>query len=200
MKKIEMRKDRADLRGLKDKMIRFCFAFLVHSNQTQAAIDAGYSEKTAHNMGCRLMKNPKIKAFIEKVHKQDRKKFEVDRYEVLEHLVACVTRDGKDFVDDQGRLMIDNLNDLPDRVTKAIDGIKQKRKVYSLPDGTEVEETETELKLVPKAVAIRMAMEHKGLFAAQEVTHKLAFDFDQLYFPPENSGETLDIQGEENGS
>lgn len=192
------KKSELGLRGLKEKMAKFCLAFLVHSNQTQAAIDAGYPEKSAHNMGCRLMKNPKIKAFIEKIHKQDRKKFEVDRYEVLEHLVACVTRDGKDFVDKDGRLMIDNLNNLPDRVTKAIDGIKQKRKVYSLPDGTEVEEIETELKLVPKAVAIRMAMEHKGLFATQEVIHKLAFDFDQLYFTPENSSEkALDVQGRE---
>jgi phage terminase small subunit len=189
-----MRKKGMDFKGVSDKMVKFGFAYTVHGNGRQSVIDAGYSPNGAAARACRLLENPKIRALIGRLRREQSKRFVVQSDEVLEHLVACMTRDGKDFVDEKGRLLIDNLNDLPDRVTKAIDGIKQKRKVYTLPDGTEVEEIETELKLVPKAVVIRMAMEHRGLFAAQEVTHKMAFDFDQLYFPPEK-GDVIDVEG-----
>lgn len=41
------------------KQKRFCQEYLIDLNTTQAAIRAGYSEKTAYSMGQQLLKNRK---------------------------------------------------------------------------------------------------------------------------------------------
>lgn len=48
-----------------DKQKGFVEEYCVDFNATQAAIRAGYSEKTAHVAGCRNLKDPDIKAAIE---------------------------------------------------------------------------------------------------------------------------------------
>jgi len=42
----------------------FVSAYLAHKNATRAAIEAGYSEKTAHSQGPRLLENVEIKAAL----------------------------------------------------------------------------------------------------------------------------------------
>ena len=46
------------------KQKKFCVEYLIDLNATQAAIRAGYSEKTAYSMGQRLLKNVEIKSRI----------------------------------------------------------------------------------------------------------------------------------------
>lgn len=48
-----------------DKQRRFVEEYCVDFNATQAAIRAGYSEKTAYSQGARLLKNVEIQAAIE---------------------------------------------------------------------------------------------------------------------------------------
>ena len=51
----------------------FCDEYLIDLNATQAAIRAGYSEKTAYSQGQRLLKNVEIQKQIQK-RKDDRSK------------------------------------------------------------------------------------------------------------------------------
>ncbi len=174
MGRTELRRNGVDLSRLTDKRVKFVLAYVVHSNATQAAIDAGYSKKVASVQGCKLLKDDRIMALVGKLRREQGERFVIEADEVLEHLIACVVRDGKDFVDDQG-MIHENINDLPDETTKAIDGIKQtKRKYFDKALGGNVEEVTTEIKLVSKASAIRMAMEHKGLFAATKFEGQIA--------------------------
>lgn len=46
---------------------KFCVEYLIDLNATQAAIRAGYSEKTAYSMGQRLLKNVEIKSRIKEL-------------------------------------------------------------------------------------------------------------------------------------
>lgn len=46
---------------------KFCVEYLIDLNATQAAIRAGYREKTAYSMGQRLLKNVEIKSRIKKM-------------------------------------------------------------------------------------------------------------------------------------
>lgn len=46
---------------------RFCVEYLIDLNATQAAIRAGYSDKTAYSMGQRLLKNVEIQSRIKKM-------------------------------------------------------------------------------------------------------------------------------------
>ena len=45
---------------LNKRMEKFCQSYLISKNATQSAISAGYSERSAHNQGWRLLKEPQI--------------------------------------------------------------------------------------------------------------------------------------------
>lgn len=45
---------------LKEKQEKFCQSYLISKNATQSAIAAGYSERSAHNQGYRLLQDPAI--------------------------------------------------------------------------------------------------------------------------------------------
>ena len=49
---------------MNDKQIRFADEFIKLGNATQAALNAGYSEKTSYSQGQRLLKNVEIKEYI----------------------------------------------------------------------------------------------------------------------------------------
>ena len=49
---------------LRDKQKKFCEEYLIDLNATQAAIRAGYSEKTADVIGCENLVKPNIAAYI----------------------------------------------------------------------------------------------------------------------------------------
>lgn len=72
------------------KQKRFCDEYLIDCNATQAAIRAGYSEKTANEQGTRLLANVSIKKYIdeqlEKIHNEKT----ADAQEVLEYLTAVM--------------------------------------------------------------------------------------------------------------
>lgn len=52
---------------LRDKQERFCMEYLVDSNATQAAIRAGYSEKSAGAIGHENLQKPEILARIKEI-------------------------------------------------------------------------------------------------------------------------------------
>ena len=51
---------------LTDKQQRFCEEYLVDLNATQAAVRAGYSEKTAGAIGFENLRKPEIQAYLQK--------------------------------------------------------------------------------------------------------------------------------------
>jgi len=58
------------------KQERFCREYLIDLNATQAAIRAGYSEKTANEQGSRLLANVKISKFIETLRQEAQQRME----------------------------------------------------------------------------------------------------------------------------
>lgn len=77
---------------------RFCDEYLIDGNATQAAIRAGYNEKTAYSQGQRMLKNVEVKNYIneqlEKIHNENT----ADAQEVLEYLSAVMRGEGKEEV------------------------------------------------------------------------------------------------------
>lgn len=177
----ELRKQGCNLKRLSDKMVKFCLAYLIHGNGTQAATDAGYKKSSARFQAAKLLADPRIKALIGKRRREQGERFEIESDMVLEHLCSCVCRDGKDFVDADGVLLVNNIQDLPDDVTRAIDGIEQTETTFTDKDGVTTRTVTTKLKLVSKGVALKLAMDHKGLFAAVKVEGRVALDLDKLY-------------------
>lgn len=75
------------------KQQRFCDEYLVDLNATQAAIRAGYSEKTAYSQGQRLLKHVEVKAYIEKRMEEKDEELIATQDEVLKYLTAVMRRE-----------------------------------------------------------------------------------------------------------
>ena len=86
--------------ALTDKQEMFCREYLIDLNATQAAIRAGYSEKTSNEQGARLLANVSVQIRISelKAVRNDRidvdadyvlkRLFEIDQMDVLDILLA----------------------------------------------------------------------------------------------------------------
>lgn len=75
-----------------DKQQRFIDEYLVDLNATQAAIRAGYSERTAYSQGQRLLKNVEVSARIEELKKTRADRLNLDAYWVLKRLMEISDR------------------------------------------------------------------------------------------------------------
>ncbi len=85
---------------LTDKQEMFCLEYLIDLNATQAAIRAGYSEKTAHSIGNENLIKPLIQDRIAKAMAERSEKTKIDANYVLtmsnELLERCMV-EGKGF-------------------------------------------------------------------------------------------------------
>ncbi len=76
------------------KQQRFCDEYLIDLNATQAAIRAGYSEKTARAIGNENLTKPDIKNYIDERMAEKEKSLIADQDEVLKYLTAVLRGEG----------------------------------------------------------------------------------------------------------
>lgn len=69
------------------KKERFCLEYVCDYNQTQAAIRAGYAEKSAAKTGCKLMKEPEVVAYIRQLQKEQAERLMLTSDRVLIELM-----------------------------------------------------------------------------------------------------------------
>lgn len=72
------------------KQQRFCDEYLIDLNATQAAIRAGYSEKTARQMGTENLSKPSIREYIDERMAEKEAALVADQDEVLKYLTAVM--------------------------------------------------------------------------------------------------------------
>ena len=75
---------------LTEKQKRFIDYYIETLNATEAAIRAGYSEKTARSIGAENLRKPDIKKYIDDRLKELEDKRIAKAEEVLEHLTAAI--------------------------------------------------------------------------------------------------------------
>lgn len=63
-RKTDEQRHMEEMAKLTDKQEKFCYEYVLHLNATKAAINAGYSEKTAYSIGNENLKKPEIQARI----------------------------------------------------------------------------------------------------------------------------------------
>ena len=80
------------------KQQRFCDEYLIDLNATQAAIRAGYSKKTAKQIGQENLTKLDIKEYIEKRMAEKEKALIADQDEVLKYLSSVMRREMKESV------------------------------------------------------------------------------------------------------
>ena len=75
-----------------EKQKLFCEEYLIDLNATQAALRAGYSEKTAYSIGNENLKKPEIQEYIQKRLKEKEDALIAKQDEVLKPLTAVMRR------------------------------------------------------------------------------------------------------------
>lgn len=84
--------------NLTAKQQRFCDEYLVDLNGTQAAIRAGYSEKTARQIATENLSKPYIKEYIEKRMAEKEASLIADQNEVMKYLTSVLRGQSKSEV------------------------------------------------------------------------------------------------------
>lgn len=69
---------------------KFCDEYLISGNATDAAVKAGYSRKTAKQMGSENLAKPDIRAYIDEQLEQLHSEKIADATEVLQYLTAVM--------------------------------------------------------------------------------------------------------------
>lgn len=87
---------------LTDKQELFCQEYLIDLNATQAAIRAGYSEKTAQQTGSENLSKPVIQARISELKSTRCEKLAVDAAYVLQRHIEIDRMDMADILTDEG--------------------------------------------------------------------------------------------------
>lgn len=120
---------------LKDQQAVFINAYLRHFNATRAAIEAGYSEKTARQQGSRLLSNADIASRVRAHIEADA----MSTSEVLFHLAQIARGDFDDIADSSGTLDMHKA-----RQTGKTNLIKRVKTKSITTEDSDISETEVE--------------------------------------------------------
>ncbi|MGJ5720678.1 terminase small subunit [Morganella sp. B601] len=90
--------------ALNDKQEMFCREYLVDLNATQAAIRAGYSDKTANRIAAQLLSKLDIGKRIQELKSERGERLEVDADYVLKRLVEIDQMDVADILLSNGEI------------------------------------------------------------------------------------------------
>lgn len=83
--------------ALTPKQQRFCDEYLIDLNATQAAIRAGYSEKTAYRTGADNLRKPQIEEYIAKRQKELSMSTEITQERVIKELALIAFSNNADY-------------------------------------------------------------------------------------------------------
>lgn len=152
---------------LNAKQSRFVAEYLVDLNATQAAIRAGYSERTAYAQGQRLLKHDEIRRAVNEANQKRQKRTEITQDRVLEELGRLAFSDIRRLYDENGSLL--RPEDWPDDVAASVASMEVVTK--NLGEG-EVEYV-AKLKTWDKTRGLEMLGRHLKMFT-DKVEHDLA--------------------------
>lgn len=141
---------------LNERQARFVAEYLVDLNATQAAIRAGYSQRTAYRTGADNLKKPQIAEAIREAMEDREARTNISQDRVLRELAAIAFADPADYQRvRRGRLTLNGTEDIPRDKRRAVQGYRRTR------DGPEVV-------LADKMRALELLMKHLGMLDKKE--------------------------------
>ena len=151
---------------LTPKQELFVREYLVDRNATQAAIRAGYSEKSAHDQGSRLLKHVEVQAALRARGAEALARLEVTEERTMQELAAVAFSNIKDYLkwDKDGDLVVKDSADIPDALAAAIESVEEQVIESKNKDGSRSYiRTKRKIKLYPKLPALQLISEYQGL-------------------------------------
>ncbi len=144
---------------LNDRQQKFVDEYLVDLNATQAAIRAGYSAKTAEQIGYKLVQKSSVQEAIQKAVKRRQQRTEITQDRVLKELANIAFANGADFA------KIISVRGIPRVVLTVTDTLPpEKRAAIS---GIEETQCGVKVKTYDKTKALELLGKHLGLFDAK---------------------------------
>jgi phage terminase small subunit len=150
---------------MNEKQARFVREFLIDLCATQAAVRAGYSRKTATEIGYELLRKPDIQLAINEAKAERAARLQVDQDAVVRRLAAVAFADLGDFAswDAEGNLTVTASEDLDPEKRQAIRDVAVTTTSRHGRDETVVT-VKTALRLHDSLRALEMLGRHLGMF------------------------------------
>lgn len=144
--------------ALNDKQARFVAEYLKDSNATQAAMRAGYSQKTAYAQGCRLLKHAEVQKKLNEMTQKIMGKLEITAERVLKERARLAFLDPRKFLDDKGKPL--GIHQLDDDTAAAVAGFE----FETVKVGKRMETRVSRVKLSDKSSSLMALEKHLGLY------------------------------------
>lgn len=147
---------------LTPKQQRFVTEYLIDLNATQAAIRAGYSEKTAYSIGHENLSKPEIQAALASAQKEAFESAKVTPERVLKEYSRLAFLDIRKALTDDGTLK--PIHELDDDTAAAIAGLEVEELWEGKGEGREHIGRVKKIKLSDKKGALDSLAKHLGMF------------------------------------
>lgn len=141
---------------LTPKQKAFCDEYLIDLNATQAAIRAGYSTKTAKDIGSENLAKPNIRAYIDKAIAERSKRTGINQDRIIRELARIALVNANNVIDVNSATV---REDASEDDTAAIASIKVKTTPFEDGEGVE-----REIKFADKLKALELLGKHLGMF------------------------------------
>lgn len=140
--------------NLNERQKRFCDEYLIDLNATQAAIRAGYSEKTAYRIGADLLQKTSVSEYLDKRRKAQIRRTEINQDMVVTELARIALANGTDFatVGKRNRVTLTPTDYLTPEKRAAVASVKKGAKGA------------VEVKTYDKLKALELLGRHLGMF------------------------------------
>ena len=145
-------------RKLTDKQKRFCEEYVIDLNGSQAAIRAGYTEKSARVTAAKMLTNANIEGYISQLKQKHSESTDISAERVLKEYASLGFANAADFYEPNGEAK--PINELTKEQSKAIS--KVVRKVVKTDNGTEI--TTFSYQFHDKLKALENVAKHIGFF------------------------------------
>jgi phage terminase small subunit len=154
--------------SLNPKRARFVQEYLIDLNATQAAIRAGYSKKTAEQLGYQLLQNPSVSDAIAKAQAKLGEKNDNLVQRVIDELKILAFSDIQNYVlidNDTGAIRAKGFEEMPAGASRALQTIDEHRAIKEDSDGNKVTVYDkVNFKVHDKPRALEMLGRHLGMF------------------------------------
>jgi len=139
----------------------FAQEYIIKFNGTEAAIKAGYSEKTASSQASRLLTHVKVQEFIQEYIKGREERTKITGDMVIKELGKIAFSDIREIYDNTGRLL--EPQELSDNAAASISSFKVTSVQIGSKENPE-EKTIEEYRRYSKEKALELLGKHLGLF------------------------------------
>lgn len=147
------------------KQEKFCYEYVIDLNATQAALRAGYSEKTAYSSGSRLLKNVEIQKFIQTLQADLEKTAGITALKVLKEHKKIAFSDTSMIR--EGWMTLKAYKELPKEIKDCIQEVATRETKYG---------NEIKIKFYDKQKSLDSISKILGFEAPTKIEQKIDFD------------------------